>query len=222
MAGQALKITRQQLAAFLPDEETIRKFEKLVLLVEQINTTSIDELQTETGIALQKANEAIDRFYNIFGSSIKLDVASFNGILSGADSNLQLAMDTIDDHNHDGRYYTETELDAGQLDNRYYTETEVNAFLLKSVKSTANKTINYTITNSDYAIVADGSSNTVTLTMPASPVTGQEFNISCINSDYAVDIDFNGNYIYDSSENEPLYKGENLKLMFNVTYWVTA
>ena len=29
--------------------------------------------------------------------------------------------------NLDGRYYTETELDAGQLDNRYYTETELNA-----------------------------------------------------------------------------------------------
>ena len=28
--------------------------------------------------------------------------------------------------NLDGRYYTETELDAGQLDNRYYTETELN------------------------------------------------------------------------------------------------
>ena len=27
----------------------------------------------------------------------------------------------------DDRYYTETELDAGQLDNRYYTETELNA-----------------------------------------------------------------------------------------------
>ena len=27
---------------------------------------------------------------------------------------------------HDGRYYTETELDNGQLDNRYYTETEVD------------------------------------------------------------------------------------------------
>ena len=27
----------------------------------------------------------------------------------------------------DGRYYTETELDAGQLDNRYYTETEADA-----------------------------------------------------------------------------------------------
>jgi hypothetical protein len=29
-------------------------------------------------------------------------------------------------HTHDTRYYTETELDAGQLDNRYYTETEVD------------------------------------------------------------------------------------------------
>lgn len=29
----------------------------------------------------------------------------------------------------DARYYTETELDAGQLDNRYYTETEVNTLL---------------------------------------------------------------------------------------------
>ena len=32
-------------------------------------------------------------------------------------------------HNHDDLYYTETELDNGQLDNRYYTETEVNEFL---------------------------------------------------------------------------------------------
>jgi len=30
----------------------------------------------------------------------------------------------IDGHIHDDIYYTETELDAGQLDNRYYTETE--------------------------------------------------------------------------------------------------
>jgi len=29
-------------------------------------------------------------------------------------------------HTHDDRYYTETELNNGQLDNRYYTETEVN------------------------------------------------------------------------------------------------
>jgi hypothetical protein len=32
-----------------------------------------------------------------------------------------------DSHTHDTRYYTETELNAGQLNNLYYTETELNA-----------------------------------------------------------------------------------------------
>ncbi|BDI54908.1 MAG: baseplate/adhesin [Thorarchaeia virus VerdaV2] len=32
-------------------------------------------------------------------------------------------------HIHDNRYYTETELNDGQLDNRYYTEAEVNGLL---------------------------------------------------------------------------------------------
>jgi len=36
---------------------------------------------------------------------------------------------TAGTHDHDDRYYTETELDNGQLDNRYYTETEVDAML---------------------------------------------------------------------------------------------
>lgn len=31
------------------------------------------------------------------------------------------------EHIHDDRYYTETELDGGQLDNRYYTETELSS-----------------------------------------------------------------------------------------------
>ena len=52
--ANALKLTRRQLAAFLPDEETIRKFEQLIALVEQINTTTIDELQSEVGIVSQK------------------------------------------------------------------------------------------------------------------------------------------------------------------------
>ena len=38
----------------------------------------------------------------------------------------------------DTRYYTETELNNGQLDNRYYTETEVDGF---SVKLTGNQTV---------------------------------------------------------------------------------
>ena len=38
-------------------------------------------------------------------------------------------MPSSSNSDHDGRYYTETELDAGQLDNRYYTETETDALL---------------------------------------------------------------------------------------------
>ena len=33
-------------------------------------------------------------------------------------------------HIHDSRYYTETELNAGQLDNRYYTESEIDSTLV--------------------------------------------------------------------------------------------
>jgi hypothetical protein len=55
---------------------------------------------------------------------------------------LQALKTYIDTHktstDHDGRYYTEAELNAGQLDNRYFTETEVNAIVtaLNSALST--------------------------------------------------------------------------------------
>lgn len=38
--------------------------------------------------------------------------SGFNGILSAANDNVQSALDTLDDHNHDSRYYTETETDT--------------------------------------------------------------------------------------------------------------
>jgi hypothetical protein len=45
-------------------------------------------------------------------SSILLDTTDFNGILSSSNTTLQSAMDVLDDHNHDGRYYTESESDG--------------------------------------------------------------------------------------------------------------
>lgn len=121
-----------------------------------------------------------------YSEDITVTTTNFGGILSSADNTVQKALDTIDDHNHDsryyteteadallagksdtghnhtesditdldkytqaevdsaidtdiathaasgdhdGRYYTETELDNGQLDGRYYTENEVNTLL---------------------------------------------------------------------------------------------
>lgn len=53
--------------------------------------------------------------------------------LVGVDADLLDGIDStgfaLAAHDHDARYYTEAELDAGQLDTRYYTEAEVNAFL---------------------------------------------------------------------------------------------
>lgn len=49
-------------------------------------------------------------------------------------------------HIHDDRYYTETELDDGQLDTRYYTETEIDS------------TFSDYTTTAQYASVVDGDS----------------------------------------------------------------
>jgi len=47
-------------------------------------------------------------------------------------------------HTHDDRYYTETELDAGQLDNRYYTELEIDTIsgALQSIQINAIPNLN--------------------------------------------------------------------------------
>ena len=75
---------------------------------------------------------------------------SVNGASSVNNSNGTVIQDlTINTNGHitghasydlDGRYYTETELNAGQLDNRYYTETELNAGQLDSRYYTETET----------------------------------------------------------------------------------
>jgi hypothetical protein len=45
-------------------------------------------------------------------SLVTTSTANFNNILSSLDSTVQAALDTLDDHLHDDRYYTETETDA--------------------------------------------------------------------------------------------------------------
>jgi hypothetical protein len=73
-------------------------------------------------------------------SNIITDTTFFNGILSSADNTTQKALNTLDDHNHNSLYYTETEVDTllsgksdtGHLhDDRYYTETESDARYLQ-------------------------------------------------------------------------------------------
>jgi hypothetical protein len=69
-------------------------------------------------------------------SHIKTDLPAFSSgnlkqVLTLIDQRLVSDAQALATHktssDHDGRYYTETELNAGQLDNRYYTETELNS-----------------------------------------------------------------------------------------------
>lgn len=80
-----------------------------------------------------------------------VDITNFDGILSAADTTVQKALDTIDDHLHDGRYYTETETDTWrngvtQTEMGYVhgitsdLQTQLDARCLESVFGTAIST----------------------------------------------------------------------------------
>jgi hypothetical protein len=55
-----LKLTRNQLASFLPDHETVKQFETLFSVVDVINTTGYDETVLAAGLADTKAQQALD------------------------------------------------------------------------------------------------------------------------------------------------------------------
>ena len=81
-------------------------------------------------------------------------------------------------------------------------------------------TEDYSAEGMDFSIVIDASSEAVTVTLPATPTKGKVYNVACLNSDNAAQIDFNGKLFYDSSDNETLFKGENLKLQYTGVVWV--
>jgi hypothetical protein len=83
-------------------------------------------------------------------SNIITDTTTFNGILSSADNTVQKALNTLDDHNHNSLYYTETEVDTllsgksgtGHIhDDRYYTETESDSRFLQLSGGTVTGTL---------------------------------------------------------------------------------
>ena len=76
----------------------------------------------------------------INGASITSDTGTVgfgddNLSTAGAISGVNVTSGESPGHTHDNRYYTETELNAGQLDNRYYTEDEIDVLLEDTVLS---------------------------------------------------------------------------------------
>jgi len=82
--------------------------------------------------------------------------------------------------------------------------------------------VDYTILAADRNIDIDASSNTVTITLPASPDTSQKLNISCSDSTFAAEIDLNGNALYTVTENLALYAGQNVTIQWTGSKWIGA
>jgi hypothetical protein len=62
---RTLNLTRNQLAAFLKDHESIKQFENLFSIVDDIGPKGFDELIADAGTAITKANQALDAIDNL-------------------------------------------------------------------------------------------------------------------------------------------------------------
>jgi hypothetical protein len=83
----------------------------------------------------------------------------------------------------------------------------------------ADKTGDYQVLITDDNISIDATSNTVTITLEASPLSGRVIKIACSDDTFTADIDFNGNTLYGGSDNEVIYEQEILVFQFNGTEW---
>ena len=83
------------------------------------------------------------------------------------------------------------------------------------------KAIDYTATTSDFTILADGTTTTVTITLPAAADnSGRTFTIKCINDDNLVDIDPNGSEEIDGdNSNFVLILHETIRIQSDGSNW---
>jgi hypothetical protein len=96
-----------------------------------------------------------------------------------------------------------------------FTTNAGNIFAMRT------ETSDYAILTSDYTILADATSATVTALLPASPNQGQIFYVKCINDTFAVTVSGNGNNIDGLTTGFALIQNESLTLQFDSTYgWV--
>jgi hypothetical protein len=112
-------------------------------------------------------------------SGILVNTINFNTttILQPADSNVQAALERLNTHNHDTRYYTETELNDGQLDTRYYTKLQLlpDPITDTGILDTRYAAISHTHTISDITDLSEtdfGASVNIGTSAPLDPSDG--------------------------------------------------
>jgi len=81
------------------------------------------------------------------------------------------------------------------------------------------KTSSYTVTSSDYTIIADSSTQAVTINLTATPITGQTVIIKCKNQLNGVTVGRNGKNIDGEANDITLYDDEVVRLQYDGTEW---
>jgi len=87
-----------------------------------------------------------------------------------------------------------------------------------NIRALRTETSDHTVIASDYTILADATSNTVDITLPASPVQGQIFNIKCIDSTFTCTVDRNGKNIDGAASDINLVATDTVVLQFDSSY----
>ena len=106
----------------------LNDFSNTLITIEHSDTSSVANSDNADSIVLQDI--AFDTFGHVQSvGTTDLDDRYYTEteLDAGQLDNRYYTETELDAGQLDNRYYTETELDAGQLDNRYYTETEADA-----------------------------------------------------------------------------------------------
>lgn len=84
-------------------------------------------------------------------------------------------------------------------------------------------TADTTLDATNHVVTLDATAGAVTATLPAAPVDGQEFQLTCVNADNAVTIGRNGNTLFGEAADFVLYEGESLSLRYSTAngWWQT-
>lgn len=99
----------------------------------------------------------IDSATSLFTADQALDTA-----LKSLSDNVATLSGSYGAHDHNDLYYTETELNNGQLDNRYYTESEVDALVSGTIDTVNNLDVFKTVTDGSTNLVSSGINDVLT------------------------------------------------------------
>jgi len=129
----------------------------------------------------------------IDASQVATDVTNFDSILSATEDTVQKALDVLDDHLHDDRYFTESEITsllAGKSDtthlhdDRYYTQLDINSLLSQKADVSHTHDDRY-FTESEITVLLAGKSDTSHTHDPYTPGEGIDISLNVISGENA-------------------------------------